>query len=355
MTSVAALRGGSALADPPRRVRSTRWLERRIASLEVGLRARRITGGRAVVLGYHRVARPALDPYQLAVDPKVFAEHIAMLARSFRPMALGELVEAARRRSIPPGAVAVTFDDGYVDNLVHAAPVLRDAGVPATVFVSTASLGTGTTLWWHALERSLLGAGARPGRLTLSVGGVERSWDTATAQDRRRAHDEIQDRLRYAPRSTIEAVIVQLDAWCSTEDGSAAEEPRVMTPDELRRLADWGIEVGGHGHHHLSLLGQPRRAVRCELRRSREVLTDVLGRPPVGFAYPFGDHGALDRIAVRRAGYAWAVGVQPAAVTSFSNRLNLPRLVLGHEDAMQLERRVTALFDGSRDGAGPRG
>jgi peptidoglycan/xylan/chitin deacetylase (PgdA/CDA1 family) len=345
----------SALADPSRRVRSARWLERRIAGVEVGVAGRRVAGGRGVVLGYHRVTRSDLDPFRLAVDPKAFARHVAMLARNFRPMALGELVEAARRRAIPSRAVAVTFDDGYVDNLLEAAPLLHDAGVPATVFVSTAALGTGSTLWWHALELSLLGPGERPARLTLRVDGVERSWDTRTLDDRRRAHDEIQNLLRYAPRGTIETVLEQLRAWSPAEAIAPADGPRVMTVDELRQLADWGMEVGAHGHHHLSLLGQRGTTVRAELRRSREVLTEALGRPPVGFAYPFGDHGLLDRIAVRRAGFGWAVGVQPAAMTSFSNRLNLPRLVLGHEDADQLERRVTALLDGSRNGGGPRG
>lgn len=86
---------------------------------------------RAVVLLYHRVGEPAVDPFGQAVSPATFASHLEMLRNRYTVLPLPDLL--AR---FPDGAVAVTFDDGYADNLTAAWPVAARLGVPLTVFVT---------------------------------------------------------------------------------------------------------------------------------------------------------------------------------------------------------------------------
>src|SRR5829696_3444959 len=102
---------------------------------------------RGVVLLYHRVARPSFDPWGLAVAPERFAEHVDMLAERFRTVTLASVLDRPRRGR--GTQVAVTFDDGYADNLEIAQPRLEAAGLPATYFIS----GDGSTapFWWDAL------------------------------------------------------------------------------------------------------------------------------------------------------------------------------------------------------------
>src|SRR5204863_340481 len=80
-----------------------------------------------LILIYHRVAAVPVDPWGLAVSPKHFAEHLDVLRRTRHPMPLATFVSRIAERTLPRNAVAITFDDGYADNLLAAKPGLDAA------------------------------------------------------------------------------------------------------------------------------------------------------------------------------------------------------------------------------------
>ena len=87
------------------------------------------------ILMYHRVDRaPTYD--QLTVTPARFARQLEYLARHCRVLSLAAAVEELEIGRQTRDGVVVTFDDGYLDNLVHALPVLRRHRIPATIFVT---------------------------------------------------------------------------------------------------------------------------------------------------------------------------------------------------------------------------
>ncbi len=87
------------------------------------------------VLMYHRVTRTrAYD--QLAVSPERFEEQMAYLAARCRLLTLAQAVRELKRESPIAAGVAVTFDDGYLDNLTEALPILQRYRIPATLFVT---------------------------------------------------------------------------------------------------------------------------------------------------------------------------------------------------------------------------
>ena len=103
----------------------------------------RLDGSCAAILMYHRVlpradaACAAVEP-GMFVSPKTFARHTAWLDERFAVMPLREIVDRLRDgRRLPLGACAITFDDGWRDNLVHALPTLEARRLPATIFVVT--------------------------------------------------------------------------------------------------------------------------------------------------------------------------------------------------------------------------
>ncbi len=96
------------------------------------------------ILLYHSVNDAPPSGQELyTVSPRAFSDHMRVLAdEGARIIGLGDLVTCIRSGlSTPPGAVALTFDDGYVDLLHHTLPVLADRSMTATVFQATGCIG----------------------------------------------------------------------------------------------------------------------------------------------------------------------------------------------------------------------
>lgn len=102
------------------------------------------------ILAYHSIAADWGDP--LAVRPEHFARQMAMVAR-MRPLALPEYVRLLRGGNLPHRAVAVTFDDGYADNLELAGPVCRRLGISPAIFLAVGHIDSGEPLGWRPETR----------------------------------------------------------------------------------------------------------------------------------------------------------------------------------------------------------
>ena len=101
----------------------------------------------AVVVSFHRVDDTE-DADGLTIGVEMFERYCRFFGRHFRVTALGDLVERLERGLPVDRRLVITFDDGYLDNFAHAAPVLERLGLPATFFVVSQFIGTNTVSWW---------------------------------------------------------------------------------------------------------------------------------------------------------------------------------------------------------------
>ena len=113
----------------------------------------RVFGG-ALILGYHRIANVKHDEYEVCVSPEHFAEQMDVISKHTNPIGLGKLVQHLKEDSLPPKSIAITFDDGYADNMYQAVPILEKYKIPATIFVCTGY--SGKEFWWDELERLII-------------------------------------------------------------------------------------------------------------------------------------------------------------------------------------------------------
>lgn len=306
-----------------------------------------------LVLLYHRVAELAHDPQRLAVSPTHFADHLDVVRRHGTPVPLIDLVDRAQRETVPAGTVAITFDDGYADNLSAGVPLLAAADVPATVMVSTAPLSHGREFWWDELERLFLCPGQLPDRLRLTIGEQPEQWDlsgaeTWTSSDaarfsswtvedssrptpRHRAYLSLSERLRPLPEDAREHVLNDL-ALQAAQARLARSTHRALTRDELMVLAATDqITVGSHTHSHPSLAALAPGEQQREITTARQTLESITGKPVTSFAYPFGGpvHVSPDTASlVKRDGIAVACGSDPGSVRYGCDPLRVPRVVV---------------------------
>ncbi|HEV8299210.1 MAG TPA: polysaccharide deacetylase family protein [Acidimicrobiales bacterium] len=290
---------------------------------------------RDLVLVYHRVAELEDDRWDLSVRPQHFAEHLAVLRRHAEPASLGALAHERRPRGTRH-RVALTFDDGYADNLTQAKPILTGAEVPVTIFITTGVVSAGREFWWDELMR--LSTAAQMNRSP----GIE---SDATSLD----YDILWGQLRDASPVERENALDGLAASAGIRR-ETRESHRPLTAAELTELVDGGlVEVGAHtvNHARLASLDLPRQ--RAEVVESAVWLEELLARPVRAFAYPFGrvgDYTDETVRVVREAGFAVACVNHPGAVGPRTDRLRLPRVSVRDWPGDEFERRLVGWLAG---------
>jgi peptidoglycan/xylan/chitin deacetylase (PgdA/CDA1 family) len=113
------------------------------------------------------------------------------------------------------------------------------------------------------------------------------------------------------------------------------DELATLRWDDLRELAERGVEVGSHSRTHPNLRVLADSELRREVRESREAIESELGRPCRFFAFPYGQSDERVCREVERAGYEAAFGL--AGVGKACSRLNIQRVELtGRDGALSI-------------------
>ena len=270
-------------------------------------------GSRALVLGYHRVADEAPDPFGMCVRPELFEKHLAAIRRYARPIRLSELVANGENGKPLSGCVAVTFDDGYADVLSAAKPALERYEVPATVFVATGFIGG--RFWWDELAAHDTPVSRKEYRRLRSLSGAE---------------------LREALNTRLASISERGDDARGSKSGEA---PRALREDEIGTLVSGGlVEIGAHTVSHPLLTGLPSGRQREEIEGSRATLERLTAQRITTFAYPFGDYDSAVVGRVREAGYECACTSRSDVVRRDSPAHELPRMWPSHRGSQDFIR-----------------
>lgn len=311
----------------------------------LGLRAAAAAAGAQglLILTYHRVL-PEPDPL-LPGEPDVaaFAAQMAFLRAHLTPIGLADGVAAVAAGQLPPGAVAVTFDDGYANNATCALPVLLRYGVPATVFVATGLLDGGLMFNDALLE---VVRHARGRVLDARVVGLG-SLPVASVAERLRAFAALAGALKYRPAEERSGTAARLAA----ETGVNLPRDLMLTAGQVAALSTAGIDLGGHTRTHPILAQLRPPDARAEIEGCYRDLHRLTGRAPVAFAYPNGVPGqdfTPEHVGmVRAAGYRLACATRPGIARGGDDAYTLPRATLWSSAPWPLVRNVLSLYASS--------
>jgi peptidoglycan/xylan/chitin deacetylase (PgdA/CDA1 family) len=324
-------------------------------------RVRKTFAPRSFILMYHRVAEAGIDPWSLCVTPQHFAEQLEVLQRYLHPMTLQHLALSHAKAELPEQAVAITFDDGYANNLLQAKPLLAQRQIPASVFVTSGYVGQEREYWWDELEQVLLTPGTLPSRLSLLIGDQERFWvlgnaaqyspadqqrDTGLhvldqrASDRMKFYYTLWAALQPLAEANRQQCLTEIYTWAAT-DPTLRDTHRPMTAEELCALETGGlVEVGAHTVHHPLLPTQSAELQQAEIMHSKSNLERILGHSVDSFAYPFGAYRKNTIALVEAAGFNCACTTVEESVWPGDHRFQLPRFEMRNWSGDEFEQHL---------------
>lgn len=273
-------------------------------------RPSRVASGRLVIATFHRVL-PALqrDQYPFP-DLVVTPEELDWFLRFFRRhFDCGTLAESLRKwktgEPFRRPLLAITFDDGQLDNFLHARSVLDRQETRATFFVTSQGASLDQTLWYDRLGYGVLRLlGRKDGSLErfLTDSGIPESWSALSSKALVSAIVEKGKHLAPA----------QVDEWLVQLEDHAGHDLRpswdgMMGWQQLSALARDGHEIGSHTTSHRILTTSSSDEIDLEVTESRRVLQEQLDLSIDSFCYPNGNYDDRAIAALQGAGYTSAV------------------------------------------------
>lgn len=250
LNSAATVSSDAAAAGPAAHAPANRWIElRRRAAANVAVPLRALLGSRARqqfgILLYHRVIEPVdarrIPPW--SVTRQRFRQQMeGLLAHGYTPWPLRQVIEYhAAGRPVPARVFVVTFDDGYQCLYHEAWPILKQLGIPSTVFLVTAYLDSDRVLPFNDCR----GDGSQP---------IPRAWQ------------------------------------------------RSLSARQCEEMLSSGlVELGSHSHTHLDFQQHPE-LLRSELDTSLQILRERFHLRDAAFAFPFGAYAPSLATEVQDAG-----------------------------------------------------
>jgi len=263
----------------------------------------RLSGQKAgIALVYHAIDEQAGDP-DLELVPatasSVFEGHLRYLSRHYRIVRAGELLAAvSERRRGERYPVAITFDDDLRCHVAVALPILERVGVPATFFLTGASLERPFSFWWERLERAfdqgvpdvaeLMSAayrGTQPSVLELGM---------------------VVQQLGSEARATVDARLAEVAGADPPDAGLRAAD--------VRRLLRARMEIGFHTLRHDNLTMLTDDELASAMEEGLEALERVAEVPVQIICYPYGRADERVANAARAARFLAGFTTRRAAV-----------------------------------------
>lgn len=282
-----------------------------------------------VVLFYHGVEKRPTNPkvQTLQLPLADFEKQISHLRKHWEVVSLDHICDGVTNSGQTNSRqLAITFDDGYRNNLEVIEPLLSSYDIPFSVFVSTRHISEGLRFPSYYVRAAVHESTARQ----IEVRGGK--FDLSTQDAKHRTEQALLAQIKTESREIVENIMQDLiqsmpeDRWAEINERYASEQP--MSWDEVKELRRRGVTIGSHCHDHLLLhANQGIDEIEHQLKTSKALLEEHVGECRY-LAYPNGGMSDITREAVDsvKRHYTAAFTTIAGEIQADANRYVLPRI-----------------------------
>jgi len=235
-----------------------------------------------LIFRYHRVSSSADKKEYMSIPADAFEQQMIFIKNNFKIVPMAEGVKAMRGGDCDGMRASINFDDGYMDNYLHAFPVLKRHKIPATIFLTTDFIGKRHSFWWDEVFN----------RVSAWHADSEESADTLNMELVGRKEEEIKifiESLKKDFSGPGTDKLCQMLGW-----------------DEIKEMSEHGISFGSHTKTHRNLCLLEDAEIREELAGSKNIIEENTGKRVEEFSYPFGKFDKKVWAMAIEAGYGCA-------------------------------------------------
>jgi peptidoglycan/xylan/chitin deacetylase (PgdA/CDA1 family) len=299
---------------------------------------------KALILMYHRIDETPCDPWELVVHPKTFEAQLQFLKKNTHVVSMEELLTSLSNKTLKNKRVALTFDDGYLDNYTQAAPLLEKYQLPASFYITTGSIGTSDQFWWDQLQDLILLNETLPKKFQLTINNETfnidlgdayqlnqnlkdqiKNWsaDHPSINKRTELYFTIWETLRTCEPIIRKKYLEDIRVWA---DQQSEHSGKMMNWQQIQSLSNNKLfSIGGHTVNHPALGAHPIDIQKKEIMDGASTLNKMISKDITSFAYPHGSYNQDTTSILSEAGFKYAVTTESASVSNSSKKFELPR------------------------------
>lgn len=190
-----------------------------------------------------------------------------------------------KKKKLPPFSYAITFDDGFLNNLTVAAPILYDLKLPATFYVTTNFIDKNYMSWVDRLEREL--EKNSKNKIIVPWGIFEANNIKKKIEFLNNLRKVLKTNPIFNPDKITNDIILQLGR--KIEYTGESELDKKMNWKNIKLLSSEKIfTIAPHSHNHKILSFCDEKSLRLEITKSIYLLQNKVKVDNFHFAYPDG-------------------------------------------------------------------
>ncbi len=317
--------------------------------------AKPLFGGIGHILMYHRVVDNLPTKKSMGARIETSKSHFEnqldyFINHHYQFFSMDEVFFNLQQKTPSKNFVSITFDDGYKDNLTIAYPILKKRGIPFCVYITTDFPDRKAILWWYLFEDLF----NRNQSINISYHGAHFNFDCSSPQMQQQVELKLRRMIKTCPPHLLKELLKEMFEHNHVELFQKTRQ-LVLSWEEIKLLSqDPLVTIGAHSIHHHALNILSDSELMHEYRMSRRAIENVIAKPVLHFAYPYGsksEAGIREFKKADLAGYNTAVTSRMANVfPEHRNHLTaLPRLEMPLlEDKFALQMAVNGLIQAKR-------